>query len=93
MVALVDLLAVSSTTPSIVAARDEAARHIEKSLKSLPADYEKVVRLYDLEGRPMDEVAREMGRSEGAAYMLRARAHDRLREEMGPAGNFFSQVS
>ncbi|MBL8999542.1 MAG: sigma-70 family RNA polymerase sigma factor [Phycisphaerae bacterium] len=92
MVALVDLLGVSTTTPSINVARDESAKAIDRALKTLPPDYEKVVRLYDLGGKSMEEVAREMGRTEGAAYMLRARAHDRLREAMGPAGNFFSHA-
>lgn len=92
MVALVDLLGVSSTTPSINAARDESAKHLDRALKTLPPDYERVVRLYDLGGKPMDEVAKDMGRSEGAAYMLRARAHDRLKEAMGPVGNFFSNA-
>ena len=92
MVALVDLLGVSSTTPSIHAAKDESAKALDHALKTLPPDYERVVRLYDLGGKAMEDVAREMGRSEGAAYMLRARAHDRLREAMGPAGNFFSHA-
>jgi RNA polymerase sigma-70 factor, ECF subfamily len=91
MLALIDVLSGSMTTPSRHAARGEAVRHMEEALKSLPGDYERVIRLYDLEGKPMDEVARELGRTEGAAYMLRARAHDRLREAMGPPGNFFSQ--
>lgn len=90
MMALIDVLSGSLTTPSRHAAKDEAAGHLEAAIRSLPKDYEKIVRLYDLEGKPMEEVAKELGRSEGAAYMLRARAHDRLREAMGPAGNFFS---
>ena len=90
MTALIDILGVSSTTPSIHAAKDEAARHLEHALKQLPRDYEIVVRLYDIEGRSMKDVARQLNRSEGAAYMLRARAHDRLRDGLGPAGNFFS---
>ena len=92
VVALVDLLGVSANTPSIHAARDEASKHLERALKLLPKDYELVVRRYDLDGAPMDVVAKELGRSEGAAYMLRARAHDRLRDGMGPAQNFFSQA-
>lgn len=93
MVALVDLLGVSTTTPSIQAAKDEAVSHLERALKMLPRDYETVVRLYDIEGRPMEEVAKQLGRSEGAGYMLRARAHDRLREGMGPPQNFFSKIT
>jgi len=91
MMALIDVLSGSLTTPSRHAAKGEAMGHMEQALRSLPGDYERVIRLYDLEGRPIEEVAKELGRSEGAAFMLRARAHDRLREAMGPAGNFFSQ--
>ncbi len=87
------MLSATNTTPSRHAARTEATKHLDAALKSLPPDYEKVVRLYDLDGKAMDEVAKELGRSEGAAFMLRARAHDRLKEAMGPAGNFFSQQS
>ena len=90
MVAFVELLGATSTTPSRVVAKDEAARHLDQALGSLPPDYEKIVRLYDLEGKSITEAAAALGRSEGACWMLRARAHDRLREAVGPMGNFFS---
>lgn len=91
VVALIDLLSGTMTTPSHHAAHDEAAAHLQRAISSLPKDYEKVVRLFDLEGIEMKEVAQRLGKSEGAAYMLRARAHDRLREAMGPAAKFFSK--
>lgn len=87
---LMDCLGVTSTTPSRFAAKHEAARFLDRTLAKLPPDYEKVVRMYDLEGKSAPEVAAAMGRSEGAVFMLRARAHERLRDLMGPAGNFFS---
>lgn len=90
MVALVDMLSGTVTTASRHAARGEVIEHLEAALKTLPRDYERVVRLYDLEGKPVEEVAEALGRSEGAVFMLRARAHDRLREALGPAGKFFS---
>lgn len=93
VVAFVDMLAGSLTTPSRHAARDEAGVLLDTALKSLPPDYEKVVRMYDLEGRDIGEVCAALGRSEGAAFMLRARAHERLREAMGPVGRFFSTPS
>ncbi|MBK7406165.1 MAG: sigma-70 family RNA polymerase sigma factor [Phycisphaerales bacterium] len=89
-VGLVEVLGVTSTTPSRVAARHEAVSVMDGALAKLPADYARVVRLYDLECRPIEEVARELGRSPGACYMLRARAHDALREAMGTASQFFS---
>ncbi len=89
-VGLVEVLGVTTTTPSRVAARKEAVSIMDTVLGKLPADYAKVVRLYDLECRPIEEVSRELGRSTGACYMLRARAHDALREAMGTASQFFS---
>lgn len=88
--ALIELLGVTSTTPSRQAAKGEAARLLDVALAALPTDYEKVIRLYDLKQLPAADVAKEMGRSEGAVFMLRARAHERLKEVLGPGSNFFS---
>lgn len=90
MIALVEVLGITTTTPSRHAAMGEGLRALNVALSQLPPDYEKVVRMYDLEGRPVEEVASEMGRTQGAVYMLRARAHERLKELMGPAAKFFS---
>ncbi len=91
MVALVDMLSGTMTTASRHAARGEAVAHLDAALKSMPPDYEKVVRMYDLDGMPIAEICETLGRSEGAVFMLRSRAHDRLREAMGPEGNYFSK--
>lgn len=88
--AFINLLGVNSLTPSRVAAKDEASSLLEVALRALPPDYEKVVREHDLEGKPMSEIAASMKRSEGAAYMLRARAHDRLKEILGSDSKYFS---
>ena len=82
---LFELLAGTAGTPSRHAARNERCAMLKAALNRLPPDYERVVRLYDLEGRPVGEVAAALGRSEGAVYMLRRRAHDCLRELLGPA--------
>lgn len=90
---LIEVLAgESKATPSRFVARGEAVMAMERMLATLPADYAKVIRLYDLAGRPVEEVAKEMGRSTGAVFMLRARAHDRLREAMGDEGKYFSRA-
>src|SRR5262245_9760289 len=57
MAAFVEALGATSTTPSRVAARGEGVRALEGALASLPPDYEKVVRLYDLECKSIAEVA------------------------------------
>ena len=89
-VALVELLGATDSTPSRAAARDESEQMIEQTLSALPPDYERVVRLYDLESRSAQEVAEQLGRSTGAIYMLRARAHERMRGELGNASQFFT---
>ena len=53
---------------------------LKAAIDQLPKDYRRVVQLYDLDGLAAAEVARQMDRSDGAVYMLRARAVDRLRE-------------
>lgn len=88
--ALMDILGMTHTTPSVVAARGESANLLDVALGQLPADYEAVVRLYDLAGKSAQEIAGQLGRSEGAIYMLRARAHDRLKEILGSGSRFFS---
>ncbi|HRQ73368.1 MAG TPA: sigma-70 family RNA polymerase sigma factor [Phycisphaerales bacterium] len=90
MAQLVELLGMTYTTPSRMAAREEANAALDRALAKLPGVYERVIRLYDLEGRPVEEVAAEVGRSAGAVYMLRARAHERLRELLGSASQYFS---
>ena len=87
---LFNLLTAPSSTPSRRAGRHEIRVVLNAALERLPPDYEKVVRLYDLEGRSAGEVGRALGRSEGAVYMLRARAHDRLRQLLGTESRFFS---
>lgn len=83
-VALLDVLSASGATPSQSVRREEAGSMLTAAIESLPADYANAVRLYDLESRQIDEVAAAMNRSPGAVHMLRMRAHERLRELLGP---------
>jgi RNA polymerase sigma-70 factor (ECF subfamily) len=90
-VALLDIVGVTTTTPSRIAAASEVRRMIQKGLKALPADYAEVIRLFDLEGLSGPEVGERMGRSRGAAFMLLARARQRLAEMLGSESQFFSR--
>lgn len=90
MSALVELLGVTHTTPSLNVAKGEASAFLDRAISQLPPDYEMVVRMYDLNGRSIQEVSEELKRSEGAIFMLRARAHDRLKEILGSGSRFFS---
>lgn len=86
---LYETLAATSTTPSRVVGKADTKRLLEECIDQLPPDYARTIRLYDLEGRPIGEIAEQMGRSPGAVHMLRARAHERLCELLGTASGWF----
>lgn len=86
---LLEALAASRDSPSRIAAAGEQRRLLEEMLERLPEDYAVAVRLYDIDGQPIEAVAQAMQRSPGAIHMLRARAHERLRELLGPVSDFF----
>ncbi|MFO0974077.1 MAG: RNA polymerase sigma factor [Phycisphaerae bacterium] len=84
-VALLDKIGCTTTTPSRHTGKREVQQAVEDAVDRLPEDYAAVIRMYDLQGQNAADVARAMGRTEGAVFMLRARAHDRLRESLGSA--------
>jgi len=86
-------LAGSHSTPSQRASREETKTLLERALTQLPPDYEKVVRLCDLQGMSGPDAARAIGRSAGAVHMVKARAHERLAEILGESGKYFSRGS
>lgn len=88
--ALHELLGCTTTTPSGRAAKEEAKAALEQAISRLPRDYQIVVRLYDLEGHPAEDVASTMKRSAGAVFMLRARAHRALARLLGAPLKYFS---
>jgi RNA polymerase sigma-70 factor (ECF subfamily) len=92
MASLVGVLGATYTTPSRVAAREEADAFLKGAIAGLPRDYARVIQMYDLDGKPIEALAQELGRSPGAIYMLRARAHDRLKQAMGTSAKYFSQA-
>lgn len=91
LVDLYDLLGHgTSATPSRDLRRNEVCGFLHRAIDALPERYGQVVRLYDIEGRSIAEVAQAVGKSPGAVHMLRARAHDRLRADIGNSSQFFS---
>lgn len=88
MVGLYEMLEAESGTPSRQVRRDEACQVLESAIRLLPDRYGEVVRRYDLEAQTIQEVAEAMGRSPGAIHMLRARAHERLRQQMGSPSDY-----
>jgi RNA polymerase sigma factor (sigma-70 family) len=89
---LFDTLSQTGGTPSRAVANAEARTALASAIDRLPDTYGRVIRLYDLEGQDVEAVAATLDRSAGAIYMLRARAHDRLRTILGKASSFFSSA-
>jgi len=80
-----------SRTPSAKAVRRELCERMREALDQLRGDHRRAVELYDLQGRPIEEVAEALGRSPGAVYMLRARALDGLRAALGRSSKYTSR--
>ncbi len=87
---LLDYVGGTSTTPSRHARRNESREILEHAMQQLPPDYRDVLQLHHLEGRSVAEVATKMSRSQGAVYMIRARALERLRSLLGAESKFFT---
>lgn len=89
-VTLIETLAGSQSTPSRHVAREEGRAAIEAALEIMPPDYASVIRMFHLEGRTLSQISGELGRSEGAVFMLKSRAWDQLAQLLGDATKFFS---
>jgi RNA polymerase sigma-70 factor (ECF subfamily) len=85
VVAMLTELAVYKRTPSSSAVAHELIAAVERSVDRLPGTYRDVIRLRYLEGLPIEDTARRMGRTPGAIKQLCNRAYKALRVEMRSA--------
>jgi RNA polymerase sigma-70 factor (ECF subfamily) len=85
---LLERVARTSMTASRIVAGKESQEALRQAIAQLPQTHQTVVEMYDLEGNSPAKVARALHRSVGAIHMLRARAHDRLREILGSESRF-----
>lgn len=74
--------AAAGETPSQHLLRQDNQLRVAEALEKLPADYQEVVLLRNLQRLPFSEVAELMGRSRPAVQMLWKRAIDKLRQVM-----------
>lgn len=74
-------------SPSQALIRQEAELRVADALAELPADYQEVIMLRNLQRLEFNEVARLMGRSRPAVQMLWMRALKRLQEVVGAGEN------
>lgn len=80
---LIEQLEGKATTVGRAVARKELRQVVDDALRKLPSDYERVLRLYELEGLSAPEVAERMNRSHGAIRMMLSRARECLGELLG----------
>lgn len=92
-VTLLRVLSASGQSPTQEVSSKEVQSILNHAVQKLPELYSKVIRMYDLECLSIDEVAKTLNRSTGAVYMLRARAHDRMRDILGDTSQYFTKAS
>lgn len=91
VVQLYELITGTGTAPSGQLSSEETRRILKREMAGLPEDYERVLRLTYFESMPVAEVATAIGRTPGAVYLLRLRAVERLRTQLGSGSRFFSR--
>jgi RNA polymerase sigma-70 factor (ECF subfamily) len=79
-------LAADQSSPSQQAMRQEQLLALADALTHLPGEQRQAVELHHLQGWPLAEVAREMGRSKGAVAALLFRALQKLRAHLTEPG-------
>jgi RNA polymerase sigma-70 factor (ECF subfamily) len=90
VVDLAERLTAPDSTPSRKVARQEAVAALLTSLGRLTDDQRSVIRLRFLEGEPVSEVARRLGKTEPAIHMLCHRGLKALRELMASITGYLS---
>ena len=80
-------LAAEGSSPSQQAERNEQLLRLADALSRLPDDQRRAVELHHVQGHPLAEVARRLGRSKGAAAQLLFRALRKLRELLEAPGS------
>jgi RNA polymerase sigma-70 factor (ECF subfamily) len=75
--------AAADPTPSVLAVQLDNQLRVAAALEQLPADYQEVIVLRNLERLPFNDVAQRMERSRPAVQMLWMRAIKQLQEVLG----------
>jgi RNA polymerase sigma-70 factor (ECF subfamily) len=85
---LLEELYVDTHTPSRVVRQEEAVGALIACLSRLSDSHQRVLTLRFLEGRPVEQVADMMGKTDSAIVALTKRALDALRRAMDQVGEF-----
>lgn len=76
------LLPARVDSPSAAAIENERRLQVADAIESLPEDYRKVILLRNVQELSYEEIANQLGRSEGAVRMLWVRALTALRDQL-----------
>ena len=90
ILSLINVVAHHDATPSRSIARRERDRVVHIELAHLKGDYREALRLRYIEGLPVAEIARRMGRTDRAVHMLCNRGLKKLREVRGNSTSYVS---
>lgn len=90
---LFGIVASPQPTPSAEFATTEAVRAVRQALEQLPKDRQQAVGLRYIEGRSIADIADAMHKTKSAVHSLLFHGLRQLRERMGNAGRFFSDVA
>src|SRR5688572_6567330 len=77
---LANLLAASMTTPSEAFSRDQRQLRVLAALDTLPEDQREALRLRYLIGLPSKEIAKKLGKTDGAVRVMLSRSLGKLQE-------------
>jgi RNA polymerase sigma-70 factor, ECF subfamily len=81
---LIDLLVASMTTPSQALSRDHKQRRLQEAVAGLPPEGREALRLRYAEDLPTKEIARRLGKTDGAVRVLLTRTLGKLQRLLGP---------
>ena len=83
---LINLLAVSMTSPSQAFSRDQKEFHLQAAIGTLPEEQRELLRLRFVEGLPTKDVADRLGKTDGAVRVLLTRTLSKLQALLSDSG-------
>ncbi len=81
---MVNLLVASMTTASAAFSRDQKEFKMLAAISTLPEEQREALRLRYIEGLPSKEIAKQLGKSDGAVRVMLTRSLSKLEALLGP---------
>jgi RNA polymerase sigma-70 factor (ECF subfamily) len=81
---LINLLVASMTSPSAAFSRDQKQIQLAAAIETFPTECRDALRMRYVENRPTKEIAKLLGKSDGAVRVMLTRTLHKLQELLGP---------